>query len=58
MLSNDTVAQALAGARAQGMSFKQLADRLRLPPGSRGALRDRLVQLLEAGRATFGNAGD
>jgi len=53
MIDKDQVARALHQAHGQGMSFKQLAEALRVPAGSRGSLRARLLELIDAGRATF-----
>ena len=53
MLDNEVVVRALHEARAHGMSFRQLADKLHLPPGARGNLRDRLLELIGRGRVTF-----
>jgi ribonuclease R len=53
MTMTDSVAHALHQARGHGLSFKQIAQQLSIQPGLRGALRDRLVELLDSGRATF-----
>jgi ribonuclease R len=53
LIQNDTVVHALRDARGHGLSFKQLAERLDVPPGRRSALRERLSEILETGSITF-----